>query len=169
MSKKQNDRATHVDVIEVHEALKSLIEIIETGPDGKGTLCRYKGNDDDHTVAERLKVSSATVSSIRRQRYGNLRAAAEPGAVDSAEIAALKATANGLTSISNRQDQQIAALQTAVKQLRDENALLWLRTDLIVTQYNRAIDNLALNRALPGNSGLKVKQRAAPPLMQAAE
>jgi hypothetical protein len=163
MSKKQNDRATHVDVIEVHEALKSLIEIIETGPDGKGILCRYKGDDDDHTVAERLKVSFATVSSIRRQRYGNLRAAPEPGAPDGAEIAALEA-------ISNRQDQQISALQAAVKQLRNENALLWLRSDLIVETYNRAIDNLALNRALPGQSGLKIKRRAlALPLLQAAE
>jgi hypothetical protein len=146
MSKKQNDRATHVDVIEVHEALKSLIDIIETGPDGKGVLCRYKGNDDDHTVAQRLKVSAATVSSIRRQRYGNLRAAPEPDAAG-AEIAALKATIE-------QQAGEIAKLHAAIKVQASA-------TDVLVDRFNRLLDSLAMNRAIDAKH-LKVKQGQLP-------
>jgi hypothetical protein len=157
--RKPVDRASIPDLIKVNDHLRTVIEIVIPASGGVAAICRYIGKDvTDHTVATLMGVSPNTVRNLRSSGFGNLynRASAP---TDNSE---LKAKVESL-------QQAVATLGQQLAQIKGEPALLWMRSDVIVDQFNRAIDNLALNRALPGGSNLKIKPRAARPVLQAAE
>jgi hypothetical protein len=69
MTRKQADRATHVEIIAIHEKLKEGCTKLDGG------MCTYAAGISDQSIADALGVAKSSVQNVRQQMFGKLRTA----------------------------------------------------------------------------------------------
>lgn len=113
-------KISRTQTIAIYTRLSDLIEKLDNG------MCRYRNPEhSDATVATEFSCSHNSVAGVRKELFGNLVSKREPGASDTAAIAALQAELNNLNS---RYLQVLAGLNE------------------LIVKHNRLCETLSLNR-----------------------
>lgn len=105
MARKQNDRASRVEIIAIHKRLEETVTRIEGG------MCAYAIGISDQSIADEMKVSRASVQGLRTEIFGKLR---QPAPTADARVDdVVKAAENLLASyavLKDRHNKLVALL-----------------------------------------------------------
>jgi hypothetical protein len=122
-----NRTATASEILKIGEALQRVCRKIDD------TFCEYLDGNTDRAVATNLNVKASSVARVRREVYGDLRAAG-------GQFAA-----------------RLTGLETSVKVLESELADVRKEYIRVIDLLNRALDAMSLEKAWPNARNQKIK------------
>jgi hypothetical protein len=107
MTRKQNDRASRVEIVAIHKRLAETVTKLDGG------MCVYQDGVSDQTIAQELGVSRSSVAGLRQEMFGKVRAPASAPSQDPRIDDLLKVNENVLkayTDLRDRHNKLIALL-----------------------------------------------------------